>query len=132
MISTANRNVPWLPLGVPVSETPTSFHFLIIGEPMSNRTDNDSVVKAWSRSRKAESHTNNLSTDGRLLHSYSLLIGFTADDGSKVLLDYTAPAQCFRSMTTSAHVGLAKRAADDIMHPKAADLAGFTCLDLPF
>ena len=96
------------------------------------RTDNNSVVKAWSRSINAESHTGSLRTDGTFLHSYSLLIGFTADDGSKVLLDYTAPAQCFQSMTTSQHVGLAKRVADDVMHPKAGELAGFTTLDIPF
>ena len=96
------------------------------------RTDNNSVVKAWSRSAVAKSHTGRLKTDGTFLHSYSLLIGFTADDGSKVLLDYTAPAQCFQSMTTSQHVGLAKKVADDVMHPKAGELAGFTTLDIPF
>ena len=99
---------------------------------MSIRTDNASVIKAWTNSRQAQSHTDNLRTDGTFLHSYALLIGFTSDDGSKVLLDYTAPAQCFRSMTTSQHVGQAKRYADDVMHPKAADLAGFTTLDIPF
>ena len=99
---------------------------------MPNRTDNRNVARAWANSRQAESHTRHLRTDGTFLHSYSLMIGFTADDGSKVLLNYTAPAQCFRSQTTSTHVGVARVYADDIMHPKAADLAGFTTLDIPF
>ena len=95
---------------------------------------NEQVIEAWKNSttQTVYSHTGNLSTDGTFLHSYALLIGFTADDGSKVLLDYTAPAQCFRSQTTSTHVGIARSVADDIMHPVAADLAGFTTLDVPF
>ena len=71
---------------------------------------NENVVKEWTAGRAARSSTGNLHTDGHYLYSYNLLIGFTVN-GSKVVYDYTRGGEFgFVSMTTSKHVGLAKRA----------------------
>lgn len=87
---------------------------------MSNRLDNDAVISAWLRGQQGSSHTGNLSTDGQKLFSYRLVIGDTLG-GEKIALDYTASVGQFQSMTTSQHVGLAKRqvATLNIMHPEA-------------
>ena len=70
---------------------------------------NEEVVQAWSTGRVAAA--GNLLTDGQKLYSYKLCIGTTVD-GSKVVNDYTAKGELgFVSMTTSQHVGLAKRYA---------------------
>jgi len=70
---------------------------------------NFDVVQAWSTGRVAAA--GNLLTDGQKLYSYKLCIGTTVD-GSKVVHDYTAKGDHgFVSMTTSQHVGLAKRYA---------------------
>ena len=70
---------------------------------------NADVVRAWVDGRVASG--GNLMTDGRKLYSYALCIGTTVD-GSKVVYDYTAKGELgFVSMTTSQHVGLAKRYA---------------------
>ena len=70
---------------------------------------NEEVVQAWSTGRVAAG--GNLLTDGQKLYSYRLCIGTTVD-GSKVVHDYTAKGDLgFVSMTTSQHVGLAKRYA---------------------
>ena len=83
-----------------------------------SRLDNSEVITAWHRGQRASSHTGNLSTDGQKLFSYALVIGDTLA-GEKIALDYTASVGEFRSQTTSQHVGLAKRSADDVMHPEA-------------
>ena len=87
---------------------------------MSNRLDNTAVIQSWLRGQRGSSHTGNLSTDGQKLFSYALVIGDTLG-GEKIALDYTASVGQFRSMTTSQHVGLAKRevAQLNIMHPEA-------------
>ena len=85
---------------------------------MSNRLDNTAVINAWLRGQRGSSHTGNLSTDGEKLFSYSLVIGDTLG-GEKIALDYTASVGQFQSQTTSQHCGLAKRSADDVMHPEA-------------
>ena len=89
---------------------------------MSNRLDNDAVISTWLGSREGRSHTGNLTTDGKKLYSYALVIGDTLA-GEKIVLDYTASVGQFQSMTTSQHVGLAKRQAcsGNIMHPEAYD-----------
>ena len=90
-----------------------------------SRLDNSEVITAWQRGQRGSSHTGNLSTDGQKLFSYALVIGDTLA-GEKIALDYTASVGEFRTMTTSQHVGLAKRAVvasdgDDcnVMHPEA-------------
>lgn len=87
---------------------------------MSNKLDNNEVITAWLRGQQGSSHTGNLSTDGQKLFSYRLVIGDTMA-GEKIALDYTASVGQFQSMTTSQHVGLAKRevAQCNIMHPEA-------------
>jgi len=93
---------------------------------------NEQVINEWSKGREAHSHNHNLSTDGRSLYSYVKLIGITADCGSKIVLDYTAPAGHFNSVTTSTHVGRAKEVADQVMNPTAAKLGGLLQLEIPF
>ena len=87
---------------------------------MSNRLDNTEVIRAWLRGQRGSSHTANLTTDGKRLWSYALVIGDTLA-GEKIALDYTASVGQFRSQTTSQHVGLAKRqvCSGNIMHPEA-------------
>ena len=60
---------------------------------------NSDVAEAWGRNRRKSA--SNMSTDGRELYSYDLMIGYTAEDGKKVLIDYTAAGGRFISMTTS-------------------------------
>ena len=74
---------------------------------------NEQVVNAWLNGQRGAA--GNLSTDGALLWSYNLCIGHTAGHVHypvKVVRDYTAAGEFgFVSMTTSPHVGLAKRLA---------------------
>ena len=78
---------------------------------------NSDVINAWINGNSAR--TQNLSTDGCLLYSYKLVIGRKLFGGRNIVLDYTSP-YCFRSQTTSCHVGLAKRAVhlSDILDPR--------------
>jgi len=87
---------------------------------MSSKLDNAEVISTWLGSREGKSHTGNLTTDGKRLYSYALVIGDTLA-GEKIVLDYTASVGQFHSMTTSVHVGMAKRQAcsGNIMHPEA-------------
>ena len=83
---------------------------------------NSDVVRAWAYGNIAS--TKNLTTNGRDLYSYQLLIGFTSDDGERVVLDYTAPGGHFFSVTTSQHVNLAKREGSrTIMNPTVYEVA---------
>ncbi len=76
---------------------------------------NEDVAYAWAHGRKASAA--NLSTDGRNLYSYNLLIGYTNGVGDSVARDYTASGGGFYSVTTSTHVGHAKRYADRVEAP---------------
>lgn len=91
---------------------------------MSIRTTNPEVPYYWSRHKAARSGNNQYWTDGQVLYSYSKVIGVTLRNGDKVLLDYTAPAGHMISMTTSNHVGKARRYADAIMDPDVALTGG--------
>jgi hypothetical protein len=53
-------------------------------------------------------------TNGKILYSYALKIGTTTDNQCKNVLDYTARGLGFYSVTTSIHVGKAKKYADII------------------
>jgi len=68
---------------------------------------NRSVTDAWVLGNSAS--TRHLSTDGRNLWSYNLLIAVRDAYGMSVY-DYTRSGR-FISMTTSKHVGLALRSA---------------------
>ena len=70
---------------------------------------NDQVLNAWVEGSKARNGRGTLTTDGTLLWSYGLLIG-SRFNGRAVVFDYTARGVFgFVSMTTSHHVGKAKR-----------------------
>ena len=76
------------------------------------------VANAWAAGTPGKSGT--LTTDGSVLRSYKLQIGYTRGDGTKVLLDYTASGK-YVSQTTSTHVGLALRALPldgVVLHPE--------------
>ena len=75
---------------------------------------NAQVAECWGRNQPATA--GNLRTDGDELYSYGLLIGYTTPKGTKVALNYTASGKYY-SQTTSCHVGLAARNADELMHP---------------
>ncbi len=70
---------------------------------------NENVIINWSEGNKAKSK--NLKSDGNLLFSYDLLIGYTMNN-KKIVIDFTASANYFISMTTSRHVSLAKYYSD--------------------
>ena len=76
---------------------------------------NDAVVSAFSRGQRARAGA--LRTDGRSLWSYDLKIAEKTLAGI-VVADFTSPGGHFVSMTTSKHVGLAKRVADTVMLPE--------------
>ena len=76
---------------------------------------NDFVINSWEQGHSAKSSTGSLSTDGTVLFSYRLPIGYNVD-GVTTALDYTAPAN-FYSVTTSIHVGRAKTVADVVATP---------------
>ena len=76
----------------------------------ANKT-NSRVVYNWINGKPFKSLS--MRTDGTKLYSYALKIGTTID-GYKNVLDYTAKGLMFYSVTTSTHVGLAKKYADII------------------
>ena len=91
---------------------------------MKRVSTTDSVLDAWRNGVSACNHKGTLTSvagvDGYTdLFSYDLKIGSRTPAGVLVLADYTAPANGFRSMTTSQHVCLAKYTTDNpiIMNP---------------
>ena len=78
----------------------------------------EQVINAWVKGNRANTSNGSLSTNGKELYRYNLTIGVKLA-GSPVGLDYTAPAGHYRSQTTSTHVRLAARSANDVMHPDA-------------
>lgn len=69
------------------------------------RTNNKNVARAWHNGQDAQSHNGNYHTDGRNLYSYRMLIGVTAPDGTKYLLNVRGKNRY--SATTSQHVSKA-------------------------
>jgi hypothetical protein len=76
---------------------------------------NDFVINSWKQGHSAKSSTGSLSTDGTVLFSYRLPIGYNLDD-TLTVLDYTSPDN-FYSVTTSIHVGIARSIADAVATP---------------
>ena len=70
---------------------------------------NQEVINAFFNQRPAQA--GRLTTDGVNLYSYSLIIAKWFG-GQPFVFDYTTTGGAFQSMTTSQHVGLAKRSAD--------------------
>ena len=81
------------------------------------RFRNDVVLDKWKKGEAANSHTGALHTNGTSLFSYRLKIGYRSKSGSCIVGDFTSPGGSFQSMTTSCHVGAAKRVANHTMHP---------------
>jgi len=77
---------------------------------------NEDVVRAWKRGDKISIDSMSLTTDGKNLYSYNLLIGKTIL-GKKMAIDYTKTGGKYHSQMTSNHVGLAKRYANKIVNP---------------
>lgn len=74
---------------------------------------NIDVVRAWSRGQTAK--TAHLWTDGRILYSYRLSIGYRDNQGKTVVILWRGDHRV--SQTTSCHVGLALRYADTSRNP---------------
>jgi hypothetical protein len=77
---------------------------------------NRHVIAAWKNGEKAVSGRKCFRTDGIRLYSYQLLIGINVN-GTLHVGDFTAPSGAFYSMTTSKHVGMARRVANEVFHP---------------
>jgi hypothetical protein len=75
---------------------------------------NQEVINAFLNQRPAKA--GRLTTDGHSLYSYALVIGKWFG-GKPFVFDYTTTGGAFKSMTTSQHVGLIKRALpkDNVM-----------------
>ena len=83
---------------------------------------NAHAIYCWQGGRANAS--GNLTSDGRNLYSYQLRIGFTLDDGRLAVIDYTAPAGHFKSVTTSGHANAAKRVASVVVLPGDPRIGG--------
>ena len=87
---------------------------------------NKDVIRSFAWGKRAAAP--NLQTDGRSLWSYNLKIAQRTSEGV-VVGDFTSPGGDFHSMTTSKHVGMAKREAHTIMLP---ELFTEIFADMPF
>ena len=80
---------------------------------------NQQVIEAWQHGQRAANHRGTLKcySDGTL-YSYALHIGQRTPSGVCIVGDYSAPGGGFKSVTTSCHVGRAKRVPGvTVMHP---------------
>ena len=80
--------------------------------PVYGNKTNSRVVYNWMNDKSFKSLS--MRTDGKKLYSYALKIGTTTDNRCKNVLDYTTRGLGFYSVTTSTHVGMAKKYADII------------------
>lgn len=74
---------------------------------------NSEVAERWAAGRPGGAR--NFHTNGLSLYSYDLLIGYTQDDGDKVVINYCG-AHAY-SATTTQHVYLARCVADADTNP---------------
>ena len=95
-------------------------------------TDNLNVVRAWANGKNARNHKETLSTRNGELFSYALKIGVRTRSGICIVADHTAASGSFHSRTTSGHVMLAKRFADEIFHPKVSACSPLFIDEVPF
>lgn len=86
---------------------------------------NEEVVRAWKAGDIATNHTRTFYAmqDGSLW-SYGLKVGHRTEAGMCLLANYTASGK-YVSQTTSCHVGLARRAAHQVWHPKVWEVSKF-------
>ncbi len=99
------------------------------------RVRNNNVVKMWQEGKAARNHKFTLMSlaldDGTAeLYSYHKKIGHRTASGVCVVGDFTAPGGEFCSMTTSCHVGSAKRVANLVMHPRVWETCSFKDAEL--
>ena len=87
---------------------------------------NDFVINSWKQGQSAKSSTGSFHTDGTVLFSYRLPIGYNIDN-VLTALDYTSPDH-FHSVTTSVHVDRAKAIADVVATPDSRTLDALTTL----
>jgi hypothetical protein len=95
-------------------------------------TDNLNVVRAWTNGKNARNHRFSLKSIDGALFSYGLKIGVRTNTGVCVITDYTAASKGFHSQTTSCHVNLAKRFADEVFHPKVSAASPLFREEVPF
>ena len=76
------------------------------------------IIAEWRHGGSAKTSNGSMLTDGGLLWSYGLQIGFTSQSGIRVLGDFTSGGGEYHSQTTSTHVGLAKSVATEVVHPE--------------
>ena len=91
----------------------------MLGKSRSNQT----VIDAWKEGESWRNGSGSLYTDGSMLWSYSLVIGYTGSghEKLKIVIDYMAPDDV--TQTTSIHVGLAMKVADLVRSPDSSLLA---------
>lgn len=65
------------------------------------------IPALWVVNQTGRTPNKSLTTDGKDLYSYNLKIGYTNEQGQKVILKYTTEYDNFVSVTTSRHVNLA-------------------------
>eukprot|EP01043_Picozoa_sp_COSAG02_P070673 COSAG02_NODE_12614_length_1519_cov_1.082394_1_plen_110_part_00 len=66
------------------------------GTKIPNRRTMDSVIYHWLRDKKEKASS--LWTDGQTIYSYEMPIGYTSQDGRKVIRDHTAQGLGFVSV----------------------------------
>ena len=76
---------------------------------------NKTIIDRWLNDQQASNV--NLQSDGQTLTSYQDIIGKTLNNGAKIVIDKTAPAGAFMSVTTSRHVNMCKGLVDGIENP---------------
>ena len=81
---------------------------------------NQTIIDRWLDHQVAQNQ--NLSTDGFYLRSYQDIIGKTGPNGAKIVVDKTAPAGGFLSVTTSRHVNMCRYICDAIENPVTGEL----------
>lgn len=92
---------------------------------------NSEVAAAWRAGQSATNHRRSFyCLDDGSLWSYSLKIGQRTAAGICIMANYTASGE-FQSMTTSCHVGVARRHAHQVWHPKVWSVSQFSH-KLPF
>ena len=74
---------------------------------------NKDVIKSWANGNKARG--SNLKTDGVVLMSYDLIIGYKDSKNQKMVYNYTGKNSV--SKTTARHVGQSLPHADGVVNP---------------
>ena len=95
-------------------------------------TSNQNVIALWKQGKNARNHRKSLVSFHGNLYSYQLKIGHRHPNGATIVADFTANSGNFRSQTTSCHVNLARRHADQTFHPLLWDTTSMSEKEVPF